>query len=204
MINAYVVGMQLPHTHSHAQTQSDTNSSTRTCLPEGPWRRDRSEPVLHWGANQILVHFHQLSSSKRYFCRARQEIRLLNYSFSQTLCHSLLLSYSCSIKVTHWNHLSFPNLNTISTKLCMLHSVSTDGVSLFVSLFLCLLLLILSVTILLYTLRREYFKTYYMCSPKILQYCTLNAENNPRMHYNDLWGKYPPKMADKLIKMLTV
>lgn len=139
-------------THTHAQTQSDTNSSTRTCLPEGPWRRDRSELVLHWEANQILVHFHQLSSSERYFCRARQEIRLLNYSFSQTLCHSLLLSYSCSIKLTHWNHLSFPNLNTLSTKLCMLHSVSAEGVSLFVSLFLCLLSSCLSVSFFLWLL----------------------------------------------------
>lgn len=82
--------------------------------PAGLYRaRDRSELVLHLGENQILVHFHQLSVSDRYFCRAGQEIRLLNYSFSQGPRHFALLSYRCSIKVSHCNHLSFPWLNTV-------------------------------------------------------------------------------------------
>ncbi len=143
-----------PHTHTHTRTKL---SQTQTHPPEHACLRDLGEEIglnlsSTWGANQILVHFHQLSSSERYFCRARQEIRLLNYSFSQTLCHSLLLSYSCSIKLTHWNHLSFPNLNTLSTKLCTLHSVSAEGVSLFVSLFLCLLSSCLSVSFFLWLL----------------------------------------------------
>lgn len=90
-------------------------SLTHTCRlpPAGLYRpRDRPELVLHLGENQILVHFHQLSVSDRYFCRAGQEIRLLNYSFSQGTRHFLLLSYRCSIKVSHCNHLSFPWLNT--------------------------------------------------------------------------------------------
>lgn len=82
-------------------------------LPAGLNRvRDRSELVLHLGENQIRVHFHQLSVSDRYFSCAGQEIRLLNYSFSQGPRHLVLLSYRCSIKVSHCNHLSFPWLNT--------------------------------------------------------------------------------------------
>lgn len=81
-------------------------SLTHTCrLPPAGLYRPRDRP-------QILVHFHQLSVSDRYFCRAGQEIRLLNYSFSQGTRHFLLLSYRCSIKVSHCNHLSFPWLNT--------------------------------------------------------------------------------------------
>lgn len=82
-------------------------------LPAGLYRaRDRSELVLHLGENQILVHFHQLSVSDRYFCRAGQEIGLLNYSLSQGPRHFALLSYRCSINVSHCNHLSLPWLNT--------------------------------------------------------------------------------------------
>lgn len=93
-------------------------SLTHTCRlpPAGLYRpRDRPELVLHLGEYQILVHFHQLSVSDRYFCQAGQEIRLLNYSFSQGTRHFLLLSYRCSIKVSHCNHLSFPWLNTFTT-----------------------------------------------------------------------------------------
>lgn len=74
-------------------------------LPVGLYRaRDRSELVLHWGEYQILVHFHQLSVSDRYFCWAGQEIRLLNYSFSQALHHIVLLAYRCSMEVSLCNH----------------------------------------------------------------------------------------------------
>lgn len=66
-----------------------------------------------WEKNQILVHLHQLSVSDRYFCQAGQEIRLLNYRFSQGLRHFVLPFYRCSIKVSHCNHLSFPWLNTV-------------------------------------------------------------------------------------------
>lgn len=80
-------------------------------------QRDSCKPVLHLEENQILLHFHQLSVSDRSFCRAGQEIRLLNYSFSQGSCHFVLLSYRCSIKVSLFNHLSFPWLNTFIQKV---------------------------------------------------------------------------------------
>lgn len=87
---------------------------THSPPPAGIYRaRDRSELVLHWREYQILVRFHQLSVSDRYFCWAGQEIRLLNYSFSQDLHHFVQLSYRCSIKVSHCNHHSFPWLNTV-------------------------------------------------------------------------------------------
>lgn len=82
-------------------------------LPAGLyWARDRPQLVLRWGGYQILLHFHQLSLSERYFCRPTLEIRLLNYGFSQGPHHSGLLSYSCSIKVSHCNYWSFtwPNI----------------------------------------------------------------------------------------------
>lgn len=122
MINACGLVLQLTHTQTHP--------AEHACL-----RDLRKEIGLNLSCTgeqiKILVHFHQLSSSERYFCRARQEIRLLNYSFSQALCHSLLLSYSCSIKLTHWNHLSLPMLKTLSTKLYTLHCASTKDVSSF-------------------------------------------------------------------------
>lgn len=73
--------------------------------PAGHCRvKDRSQLVPHSGENQILVHFHQLSASDIYFCRAGQEIRPL--SRSQGPRHFALLSYRCSIKVSHCAHLS--------------------------------------------------------------------------------------------------
>lgn len=69
------------------------------------------------------MHFHQLSSSDRYFCGAREEIRLLNYSFSQASCHSALFVYRCSIKGSHCNHLSFttqiPFFEPLSLCVCV-------------------------------------------------------------------------------------
>lgn len=98
---------QLEFVSFFSQTHACRLSPAGLCRP-----RDRPELVLHLGENQILVHFHQLSASDRYFCRAGQEIRLLNYSFSRGTRHFLLLSYRCSIKVSHCNHLSFRWLNT--------------------------------------------------------------------------------------------
>lgn len=59
------------------------------------------------------MHFHPLSVSDIYSCWAGQEIRLLNYSFSQGPRHFVLLFYRCSITVSHCSHLSFPWLNTV-------------------------------------------------------------------------------------------
>lgn len=50
-------------------------------VAQGKRGRDGTELVPHWWANQILVHFHHLSEADRYFFEARQEIRLLSYSF---------------------------------------------------------------------------------------------------------------------------
>lgn len=116
------------HTHTHTQTQ--THPPEHVCL------RDLGEKI---GLNlsctgeqiKILVHFHQLSSSERYFCRARQEIRLLNYRFSQALCHSLLLSYSCSIKLTHWMHFSLPMLKNPLNQTAYASLCNTERVSCF-------------------------------------------------------------------------
>lgn len=65
-----------------------------------------------WEENQILLHFHQLSVSERYFCRTGQEMMLLDYGASQGPRHFVLVGYRCSIDVSHRNHPSFPWLST--------------------------------------------------------------------------------------------
>lgn len=55
---------------------------------------------------------HQLSVSDRYFCQARQEVRLL--SLSHGPCHLGLLFYRCSIKGSQRNHPAFVWLKLVS------------------------------------------------------------------------------------------
>lgn len=79
-------------------------------IAQGSWGRDGTELVPLWWANQILVHFHQLSETDRYFFGARQEIRLLSYSF-----FTELLSFSSPILQMFYQSKSlwpfiFPNL----------------------------------------------------------------------------------------------
>lgn len=52
-----------------------------------------------------MLVLHQLSVSDRYFCQARQEVRLL--SLSHGPCHWGLLFYRCSIKGSQRNHPAF-------------------------------------------------------------------------------------------------
>lgn len=54
-----------------ALSQEERESYGVELAPAGLCRvRDRSQLVPHSGENQILVHFHQLSASDVYFCRA--------------------------------------------------------------------------------------------------------------------------------------
>lgn len=59
-----------------------------------------------------MLVLHQLSVSDRYFCQARQEVRLL--SLSHGPCHLGLLFYRCSIKGSQRNHPAFLWLKLVS------------------------------------------------------------------------------------------
>lgn len=43
-------------------------------VAQGAWGKDRTELVPHRGANQIAVHFHQLSVADGYFYRPGRKL----------------------------------------------------------------------------------------------------------------------------------